>query len=399
MNATPSNTPARANPWPHRWAVLLVVATFPLIWVGGLVTTYKAGMAVPDWPGTYGYNLFLYPLATWINGPWDLFIEHGHRLWAATVGIATIALVVSVWLQDGRRWMRLCALAALAAVIFQGMLGGMRVLLDETLLARIHGCFGPAFFAFATVLAVFTSAWWRRAGQQRAAVANVDSTPAVAIADEGVAASLVRLAWVTALLAYVQIVLGSLLRHVPVGTGPAMFRAAVWAHVLMAFVLAIHVVWLSARTLYAERRRGRLARPAAALGFLVLAQLALGAGTWVFKYGWPTWAADAAWNAGGGVLDFTVTAGSRWQAWTATLHVAIGSLILATTVMLAVRMTRLAYVARRAKAAQLRPAAVIDTASQTSNDSSAELRAPTLPARQTLTLPARPAPALAEVAL
>ena len=66
--------------WPHRLAVLLCCATFPLIWVGGLVTTYDAGMAVPDWPTTYGYNMFSYPLETWLYGPWDLFIEHGHRL-------------------------------------------------------------------------------------------------------------------------------------------------------------------------------------------------------------------------------------------------------------------------------------------------------------------------------
>ena len=67
--------------WPHRLAVLLVCATFPLIWVGGLVTTYDAGMAVPDWPGTYGYNLFALSRGKrGCSGPWDLFIEHGHRL-------------------------------------------------------------------------------------------------------------------------------------------------------------------------------------------------------------------------------------------------------------------------------------------------------------------------------
>ncbi len=66
--------------------MLLVCATFPLIWIGGLVTTYDAGMAVPDWPNTYGYNLFLYPWQTWVSGPWNLFIEHGHRLFGAVVG-------------------------------------------------------------------------------------------------------------------------------------------------------------------------------------------------------------------------------------------------------------------------------------------------------------------------
>jgi heme a synthase len=276
-------------------------------------------------------------------------------------------------------------------VIFQGVLGGMRVRLDETLLARIHGCFGPAFFALATALAVFTSGWWRRVGEERA---TEPKSAGAGLAAEGsaIAGSLVLLACVTALLAYVQIVLGSLLWHVPVGTGPAMFRAAVWAHLLMAIVLAIHILWLSVRTCYAERRRGRLVRPALALGLLVLAQLSLGAGTWVLKYGWPAWVADAAWRAGGVALDFTVTAGSRPQAWITTLHVAIGSLILATSVMLAVRMTRLAYVARCA-AAGPEPAAVATPAlglppgtstGRASGTQCVQLRA--------LKLPARPAP-------
>ena len=86
------------SPWPHRLAVVLVVATFPMIWIGGLVTTYRAGMAVTDYPTTFGYNLFLYPWQTWITGPWKLFIEHGHRLWGASVtGPTTIAFVLVAW--------------------------------------------------------------------------------------------------------------------------------------------------------------------------------------------------------------------------------------------------------------------------------------------------------------
>ena len=85
------------SPWPHRWAVALACATFPLVWVGGLVTTTDAGMAVPDWPNTYGYNLFLYPWQTWLAGPWDIFVEHGHRLLGATVGMMTIGLLAVLW--------------------------------------------------------------------------------------------------------------------------------------------------------------------------------------------------------------------------------------------------------------------------------------------------------------
>ena len=100
-------------------AVLLVCAVFPLIWAGGLVTTTDAGMAVPDWPSTYGYNLFLYPWQTWIGGPWDLYIEHGHRLLGALAGMIAIALVAVVWVSDHRKWLKGLSLAALGLIIFQ----------------------------------------------------------------------------------------------------------------------------------------------------------------------------------------------------------------------------------------------------------------------------------------
>src|SRR5204863_1037959 len=120
-------TPSRPSPWPHRLAVALALVTFPLIWVGGLVTTYDAGMAVPDWPGTYGYNLLRYPWQSWLAGPFDLFIEHGHRLLGATAGLLAIALVTVVLITDRRRWLVAASFGALALVIFQGILGGARV--------------------------------------------------------------------------------------------------------------------------------------------------------------------------------------------------------------------------------------------------------------------------------
>ncbi|MEX2026104.1 MAG: COX15/CtaA family protein, partial [Pirellulaceae bacterium] len=165
MNEKPTST--KHSPWPFRLAVALALATFPLIWVGGLVTTTDAGMAVPDWPGTYGYNLFLYPWQTWLWGPWDLFIEHGHRLLGAAVGLIAIALVATVWLRDSRTWLKYAALGALALVIFQGVLGGVRVLLDQRLVAMIHGCVAPLFFAYAASLVVFTSRRWREAPEPK----------------------------------------------------------------------------------------------------------------------------------------------------------------------------------------------------------------------------------------
>ena len=146
-------TQTRISPWPYRLSVALALVTFPLIWVGGLVTTYDAGMAVPDWPGTYGYNLLRYPWQTWIAGPWDLFIEHGHRLLGATAGLLAISLVVVVLVRERRSSLVVAAFGALGLVIFQGALGGMRVLLDElapapvvlgrvSLVVRRHACLG-----------------------------------------------------------------------------------------------------------------------------------------------------------------------------------------------------------------------------------------------------------------
>src|SRR5882757_4073426 len=146
--------------WPHRWAVVLACATFPLVWVGGLVTTTDAGMAVPDWPNTYGYNLFLYPWQTWLAGPWDLFVEHGHRMLAATVGLITIGMLVVFMRSERRNWVRGMGFVALGLVIFQGALGGIRVLLDERTLAMLHGMTGPLFFGLTVAIAVFTSQTW-----------------------------------------------------------------------------------------------------------------------------------------------------------------------------------------------------------------------------------------------
>jgi cytochrome c oxidase assembly protein subunit 15 len=174
-------------------AVALCCATFPLVWVGGLVTTHDAGMAVSDWPNTFGYNLFLYPWPEWFNGPFSVFIEHAHRLFAAAVGLLCIAFVVVVWRFERRRWMRWAALAALLLVIGQGVLGGMRVLFDERTLAMIHGCVGPLFFAYCVVLAAFTSRKWRDAADFK------DTFPR----------GLVSAALTTFALAYVQLLLGA----------------------------------------------------------------------------------------------------------------------------------------------------------------------------------------------
>lgn len=308
------------SPWPHRVALVLASAIFPLIWVGGLVTTYDAGMAVPDWPTTYGYNLFLYPWQTWLFGPWDLFIEHGHRLFAAAVGLLTIVLTVVLYRCDERAWVRRLGLAALALVLFQGWLGGMRVRLDARTLAQIHGCVGPAFFALAAALAVFTSRRWRGAESQGA---STDRRAA-------------RLAVITTSLAYVQLLLGSQVRHISLRSDMTVFRAAVLLHLFMAALVVLHAYLLAARVGGRQASDAWLARPARWLAVLVTVQIALGCATWILKYGWPAWLSQYSWAAG-----YVITRESLVQASITTAHVATGSLILVASLTVALRSWRL----------------------------------------------------------
>jgi cytochrome c oxidase assembly protein subunit 15 len=282
--------------------------------------------------------LFLYPWQTWIFGPWKLLIEHGHRLLGATVGLLTILFVVAVWLCDRRGWVRGLSLLALAAVIIQGVLGGQRVILDDVQLARIHGCFGPAFFALTVALATITSRLWLS-----------DESPR----KHAGAGRLQRLALLTTLFAYVQLVLGSQLRHLPLGTEPSQFRAMLLLHLAMTAVVVIHVVLLTLRVLRSHRDEPPLVWPAVGLAGLTLAQLALGVGTWVGKYGWPAWLGQFAWAAG-----YTVEAQSRGQSLTTTAHVAAGSLILVTSLMLALRALRLTSGMSRPRAAGRMPVEV-----------------------------------------
>jgi heme a synthase len=307
------------SPWPHRIAILLAIITFPLIWVGGLVTTYKAGMAVPDWPSTYGYNLFLYPISTWVAGPFDLFIEHGHRLLGSLAGLAAILLVVVVWRQDKRVWMRRLALAALGLVIAQGLLGGVRVLLDSRTVAMIHGCVGPAFFSLSVAMVLFTSKGWKNAASNNE-YANADSVRSLVV--------------LIPAFAFVQLLLGAQLRHVAATTSPQTFQLFVVFHLVIALVLTLHIGLLNWKTWKCPLRQ--VSQPARLLGFLILLQMFLGVVTWVVKYSWPGGMGDYFSFAAG----HQVIAGGYWQAMLTTAHVATGSLILAVSVAAALQTYR-----------------------------------------------------------
>ena len=309
------------HPWPLRLAVLLVCATFPLIWVGGLVTSLEAGMAVPDWPSTFGYNLFLYPWQTWFFGPWDIFVEHGHRLLAAGVGMITIALVVATWRSSAHQHLRTLAMLGLALVVFQGVLGGLRVLLNARDVAKLHACVAPAFFAYTAVLATLMSSRWRTA-----------SRPVVSTT----AGSLHRLTMITAGLAYLQIVLGAQLRHFVPGFDHQLFRVALVFHLVVAALLTAHIFWLLIVTLRSYRHEPWLVRPAVAMAVLVTGQLLLGARTWIVNYGWPVWFQQYL-----AAQEFVVGLKSLEQTIVTTAHVATGALIFMTSVLMVVRSFRL----------------------------------------------------------
>ena len=200
--------------WPHRMAVVLAGATFPLLFIGGLVTGRGVGLAVPDWPTTFGYNMFLYPWSKMVGG---IFYEHSHRLVASFVGLLTIALALTFWLREQRDWLRWLGLTALALVVVQGVLGGLRVVLLEQALAVVHAATAQMFFALTICLVIFTSSDWQR-------------TPVPTIGDGG---RLRRLCAVTTVLIYLQIVFGAVLRH----TGERLD-----AHFVFAALVALHVM-------------------------------------------------------------------------------------------------------------------------------------------------------------
>jgi cytochrome c oxidase assembly protein subunit 15 len=326
----------RYSPWPHRLAVALALVTFPLIWVGGLVTTYDAGMAVPDWPGTYGYNLFLYPWQTWLAGPWDLFIEHGHRLLGATAGLVAIALYVTTYAVERRPAMHALAAGALLLVIFQGGLGGARVVFDARLVALVHGCVGPLFFAYLAGVIVATSRWWSDAKAPRL--------------DTGAVRSLVTAAWFTVGLAFLQLALGAVVRHVPLTSSPTVFRAALLLHFVFAALLSVQITVSSWRMWSVCQSARGLTFPSLALPILLLVQLGLGVATYVAKYSWPAWLADYSFAAG-----HVVQEKSLLQSMTVTAHVGNGSLILFLAALLAVRVSRISVLSTKYSVLGARP--------------------------------------------
>src|SRR5213592_377548 len=153
-----SGNSARSTKWLNRFVWITCVATLLLICSGGMVTSKGVGLAVPDWPTTFGYNMFLFPVSKWIGG---ILFEHTHRLIASAVGVLTIILTIWLWQSEPRGWVRNLGAIALGAVILQGVLGGLRVTMLKDEIGIFHACLAQAFLGLLIVIALVTTNFWR----------------------------------------------------------------------------------------------------------------------------------------------------------------------------------------------------------------------------------------------
>lgn len=185
--------------WLSRFCKLVCLSTLLLIFAGGLVKSHDAGLSVPDWPNSYGQNMFLFPPSQWVG---NIFYEHTHRLIASSVGFMTVILAIWLTLADSRRWVKTLGWCALGAVLAQGVLGGLTVLyLLPAAISVAHGVLAQTFFVITIVLA-YSQSRERRDREQ---------------ANETTGSGLGRWALAVAALVYIQLILGAVMRHTESG--------------------------------------------------------------------------------------------------------------------------------------------------------------------------------------
>ena len=286
----------------HRLAAATATATFVLLFVGGLVTSTGSGLAVPDWPLSFGQ---VFP--PMVGG---VLFEHGHRLVATLVGCLTLLLALWLAIGEPRPMIRATGLLALFAVVLQGILGGVTVLYKLPLAVTVtHACLAQAFFCLTVALAIVTGPGW--------------ASPPVRVASDG--PPLALLAGATTAIVFGQLVLGALMRHMGAGLAipdfplafgrvlPPLVTPSVtihFAHRVGALAVVLAVAATVTRVL---RHCAELRRPAVLAATLVLVQIALGASViWTRRAVVPT-----------------------------TAHLAVGAALLATCVALTLHATRL----------------------------------------------------------
>jgi cytochrome c oxidase assembly protein subunit 15 len=216
-----ANAVSKSNPWLYWFAVLTALATLALLGIGGLVTSHEAGMSVPDWPTTYGYNMFLFPINKWLGG---IFYEHSHRLLASLVGLMTTILAIWLWLKDTRPWMPWLGVTAFLLVVAQGVLGGLRVRWSMDSLGIFHGVIAQTFFVLTCAIALFTSRWWMEL--ERRVPARREENPTDKPAGPEAGASLRWLVLATTILIFIQLIIAAAMRHQHAGLAISDFPLA-----------------------------------------------------------------------------------------------------------------------------------------------------------------------------
>ncbi len=263
---------SRGN-WYHRFACVSAVTVFLLLITGGLVTGHEAGLAVPDWPNTFGHNMLLYPLEEMV-GDEGVYYEHAHRLYGMLVGVASMVLAVTLILFDRRAWLRRMGFYVLLMVCYQGLLGGLRVtghltlsadpdeMIPNTILAVVHGVFGQVVFAAIVAIAAFTSTTW------------LSSRPSTAKLSAGSDRSM-SLALVVMLI--VQLALGALYRHLRRDAGDPMEHIHwLYVHIFLAAIVTALAIFVGGRLWAFNKDQPILPRLGKAMVHTVGFQLLLG---------------------------------------------------------------------------------------------------------------------------
>ena len=301
----------KAKGWLHRLAVACVVVSLLPIVFGALTTTEAAGMSVPDYPQTFGQNMFTYNM---FQAKYDVFLEHTHRLGGTLIGLLCLAFFGLAMVAEDRRWMKVVAAGVLLGVISQGLLGGVRVLRDATSLAMAHGFTAALFFSLLVFAATATGTRWKslasQIGYANNGMANTGDQPR----------RLWLTKWATILATgtlMIQYLLGGALRHHQIGRlEHAGFAAVAWSLLMVAAVVAMttRVRWVKTAGY--------------TLTLAATSQVVLGLWTYATKYGWGSYVASYR---------------STEQVTSRTVHMVIGVLLMAATLNLLVRVWRTSW--------------------------------------------------------
>ncbi len=288
--------PAKYNGAHHAFAVFTACATLVVITAGALVTSNDAGLSVPDWPTSFGY---LVKVPHFVGG---VRYEWSHRMVAGTLVTLTLAIAIWTLLVERRRWLRWLAVAAFCTVIAQATLGGLTVLLFQPpWISTAHATVAQTFFCIAVAIALFTGRKW------------VEEQPRVEF--DSRRPTLFTLTMLSILILYVQLILGGMFRH---------HGMSWWPHVANAVIVSFVLAWTGLRALLRYSTIEAVRRPAVIMLSLLITQLCLGVAAFLTRIAWGRNAAQP---------ELPMVAAT-------VAHVAVGALLLATTVVLAIQVWR-----------------------------------------------------------